>query len=263
MERTPRGGIHGDGDSPAQNDPAFPRQHKPFFLLAYLPDAHAPYDAHDEAFPRFGKDSVGLYDGEVAFADRYAGFLLDYLRHNLPSWNDTIVVFNADHGEEFGEHGETTHGYTCNRQGVHVPLIVKIPGMKPAIVDQPVALVDIVPTLLEAIGEDPGEMKLDGQSLLVPALSKQRTDPKRPIFCATLLQGDNHGDFFIRGVRTGSRAYVRDEISGRSALYDITQDFGEANDISKQANEAETAAALDRLLKRSLTGNLWQSRLSQ
>ena len=124
--------------------------------------------------------------------------------------NDTIVVFNADHGEDFGEHGETTHGYTCNRQGVHVPLIVKIPGVKPKRIDTPVALLDIVPTLLEAIGEVPGAMQFDGQSLLVPAFAPTRIDAARPFFCSTLLQDETHANFFIRGVRAGTQAYVHD-----------------------------------------------------
>ena len=61
----------------------------------------------------------------------------------------------SDHGEEFYEHGNWEHGKSLFSEVVNVPLIIRFPddmGVDPAAVDQPVSHVDIVPTVLEAVG---------------------------------------------------------------------------------------------------------------
>jgi len=59
-----------------------------------------------------------------------------------------IIILAADHGEEFGEHGGRYHGTTLFEEQVHVPLIVKIPGLSPHVVSGPTQLIDISATIL-------------------------------------------------------------------------------------------------------------------
>ena len=94
---------------------------------------------------------VPLYDATVAAADREVGALLDALRdHRL---NDrTIVVVTSDHGEELGEHGGFGHGRTLHDEVLRVPLLVRAPGIAPGVVDAPVTLADVAPTLLRLAG---------------------------------------------------------------------------------------------------------------
>jgi arylsulfatase A-like enzyme len=244
-----------------EDDPKIPDNDQPFFLFVYLADPHDPYEPHSEGFPNFGRGELGRYAGEIAFTDRYVGFLLDYLRYNPPLWDRTIVVFNGDHGEDFREHGTRTHGFNCNRQGSHVPLLVRIPGLPAAASDANVGLLDVVPTLFEALGEPFGEMKPDGQSLLIPAFEPKDADPERPVFCATLLQGPGKDNFFWRGVRSGDRALLHDAITGKKELYDTVRDFDETTNLVDRPNEAANVRRLSALLEGSLTGNLWTERL--
>jgi arylsulfatase A-like enzyme len=244
-----------------EDDPDLPESDRPFFIFVYLADPHDPYEPHSEGFPNFGRGELGNYAGEIAFTDRYVGFFLDYLRYNPPLWDRTIVVFNGDHGEDFREHGTRTHGFNCNRQGTHVPLVVRIPGLAPKTVDSNVGLLDVVPTLFEALGESYGGMSFDGQSLLVPAFAEEAVDRERPIFCATLLQAAGKDNFFWRAVRSGDRALLHDSITGKRELYDTRRDFDEKTNLIGREDESDTERRLDALLEDSLSGNLWDERL--
>jgi arylsulfatase A-like enzyme len=244
-----------------EDDPALPENDQPFFLFAYLADPHDPYEPHSEGFPDFGRGETARYAGEIAFTDRYVGFFLDYLRYNPPLWDNTIVVFNGDHGEDFREHGTRTHGFNCNRQGTHVPLVVRIPGLPAAESDANVGLLDVVPTLFEAIGGEYGGMVTDGQSLLIPTFAKDSLTADRPIFCSTLLQGAGKDNFFWRGVRSADRALLHDAITGRRELYDTQNDFDETKNLFGRAEERENEERLGEMLENSLTGNLWDERL--
>jgi arylsulfatase A-like enzyme len=151
-----------------------------FFLFVHYFDPHAEYrpppefrakfaaevDRHNDAFVFGTREQVGavraglihlksedvaraekLYDGEVAFTDREIGRLLDAVSH----WGldeTTLVVFTADHGEEFLDHGGWEHGHTLYDELLHVPLVVRQKGrIVPRVVKEPVGLVDVAPTL--------------------------------------------------------------------------------------------------------------------
>src|SRR4030095_4464643 len=89
-----------------------------------------------------------LYEGEIAFTDQWIGKLLDHVRE-LGLWDDTIVVLCADHGDQFKEHGDNVgHGSSLFNEEVHVPLIVRVPGVAPARVSSPAANLDLGPPLL-------------------------------------------------------------------------------------------------------------------
>lgn len=173
----------------------------PFFLTAYYEGPHGPYhDLSERNAPTFGDGEVDRYDQEVWYTDRHVGFLLDYLRSDPELWDDTIVLITADHGEEFGEHGHRHHGHNCHRATTHVPLIMRVPGMEPGVVDAPVGLVDMVPTVLEAVGEESDLSDVDGRSLFYPLLGP--TDAERPVHCA-LFEDHNPRATFQQSVRVG------------------------------------------------------------
>ncbi|MBX3025601.1 sulfatase-like hydrolase/transferase [bacterium] len=107
---------------------------------------------------------ASLYDGEVAAADEEVRLLFaDLERRGLLA--NAVVVITADHGEEFGERGALSHGFTLFEEQVRVPLIVLAPGLAPAVVRQPVSLVDVAPTLLELVGV-PAPPAFEGRSLV-------------------------------------------------------------------------------------------------
>jgi arylsulfatase A-like enzyme len=94
-------------------------------------------------------DLLALYDAEIAFVDLEFGRLLDFFRER-GLYDDMLVIFVADHGEEFLDHGWWTHGKTLYEEQLRVPLIVKFPHGWSAghRVSQSAQQVDIVPTLL-------------------------------------------------------------------------------------------------------------------
>ena len=93
------------------------------------------------------------YYAEIELIDDQFGRLLDYLDENNLR-DDTIVIFMSDHGEMNGDHGLYWKGAYFYEQLVHVPLIISCPsvfkqGLKS---DALVGLVDIAPTLMDAMG---------------------------------------------------------------------------------------------------------------
>lgn len=114
------------------------------------------------------KQVAGLYDGEVTYTDYHLGQLFAKLKA-LGIWNDTLLVLFADHGEEFEDHGSVHHVHTLYEELLHVPLMVKLPGGRPAgwrkRVPEIVQTLDIGPTVLPLAGLKSPE-SFQGQSLL-------------------------------------------------------------------------------------------------
>jgi arylsulfatase A-like enzyme len=96
---------------------------------------------------------MAQYDGDIAYGDREFGRFIRGLR-GAGLYDRALVVFTADHGEEFLDHGKWLHGRSVFDELVRVPLIVKLPGQADAgrrVRDQ-VRSVDILPTILENEG---------------------------------------------------------------------------------------------------------------
>lgn len=113
-----------------------------------------------------------LYDGAVRQADEGFGRLIQKLK-SLDLLEDTIVILTSDHGKELGEHGAIGHGHALYQEMLSVPLVVRLPGRAtcergtwaPGRSATPVSLIDIVPTVLEALDIAPWP-SLQGMSLL-------------------------------------------------------------------------------------------------
>ena len=67
--------------------------------------------------------------------------------------NKTLVIIAGDHGESFGEHEETEHGFFIYNATMHVPLILSFPGTLSAntVLDTPVGLIDVFPTIIDLL----------------------------------------------------------------------------------------------------------------
>lgn len=114
---------------------------------------------------------VARYDAEIAYADEQIGQLLDTLEATGRMGN-TLTAFTSDHGESLGDHDYYfDHGRFAFQTCLRVPLILHWPGrLDPAVREEPVALLDLAPTVLEAVGRLPaGGTWAQGHSLW-PAL---------------------------------------------------------------------------------------------
>jgi len=119
-------------------------------------------DGHDDlAF------YVARYDAAVAYADAEIGVLLEEMRRR-GLLGHTLTAFTSDHGESLGEHAYYfDHGRFGFQTCLRVPLILHYPGvLGPRVDRQPVELLDLAPTLLEAAGVPlPGGAWKQGRSL--------------------------------------------------------------------------------------------------
>jgi arylsulfatase A-like enzyme len=118
-----------------------------------------------------------LYNAEIRSMDDAFGDLITYLREkNL--YDNTLIVFTSDHGEEFGEHGKIgRHFFTLYDELIHVPLIIKMPNSQLAgqLVEKQVRGIDLLPTILGLVDID-FTPDIDGQSL-VPLMFREDVAP--------------------------------------------------------------------------------------
>lgn len=112
------------------------------------------------------------YDGSIRGVDAEIGRLLEALRA-MGIDQDTLMVFAADHGEEFWEHGRLFHGHSVYGELNQVPLVFRWPNnpdiRKGAMVDKQIENIDIMPTILDLVGIQ-GPTNIQGRTL-VPLLN--------------------------------------------------------------------------------------------
>jgi len=137
----------------------------PTFQWVHVYEPHFPYTP-PEPFASQHRDDP--YQGEVATADSILKPLLDPILEAGPAGR-TLVVMTGDHGEARGEHGEQTHGIFAYEGTLRVPLVLYQPSLlSPRTVTAPVRHVDLLPTILDALGLTPPP-GLPGRSLLALA----------------------------------------------------------------------------------------------
>ena len=116
------------------------------------------------------EEITALYDAEIAFNDlQFGRFLEELKRRGL--YDDSLIIFTSDHGEEFFDHGGVSHGQTLFAEVLDVPIVVKWPhGLSaPAgATGSPARLEDLLPTILDCLGL-PSPPGAEGRSLLRPA----------------------------------------------------------------------------------------------
>jgi arylsulfatase A-like enzyme len=106
-----------------------------------------------------------LYAAEVLGVDRVAGELIQFVEA-LPEAERTAVVVVADHGEElFDSWVKSGHGHSLTDWVLQVPLLVRLPGVEPQVVERTVETLQVAPTLLQALGIS-APTRFDGPSLL-------------------------------------------------------------------------------------------------
>ena len=97
---------------------------------------------------------LSAYDAEVRSSDDGLANLVRYLQET-GLYDETLIVFTSDHGEEFGEHGTVgMHSHTLFDELLRVPLVIKFPGSEHAgvRVGHQVRSFDIPPTVVSAVG---------------------------------------------------------------------------------------------------------------
>lgn len=210
------------------------KRDKPFFTWVHFFDPHQPYHPENQDL----LVTPTPYDAEIAGVDRQIGRIVDSLR-KANVLDDTLLVVTADHGESLGEHGEETHAIFVYDATVHVPLIVRAPWLfGPRVYTGPVRSVDIMPTILDALGL-PKQDRIDGESLLA-AFRGKGPAPSRPQYSESLLSEVGFGMAPLFAVRDGGFKYIR---APRPELYDLRNDPRELHNL--YAENRRMATKLD------------------
>lgn len=199
----------------------------PFFLWVHYLDPHRAYLRHDE-WMILGDDDASRYAVEVAWTDRELGRLLEVAERD-PS---LAIVVLADHGEEFLDHGGQAHGHTLYEELLHVPLMLRAPGVAPGVEDTAVGTLDVAPTLLQLAGL-PAPPSFQGLPLL-PAPAA------RPVLSEVEWAANK------RSVLDWPYKLVWDVDEGRGELYQLQDDPDELHNLFGE--QPERAGALLQLL---------------
>ncbi|MBA2321618.1 MAG: sulfatase-like hydrolase/transferase [Deltaproteobacteria bacterium] len=189
----------------------------------------APLDADAQAWV------IGRYDNNVQHAVDEAALVIGDVD------DDDVVVFFADHGEEFWEHRGFEHGHTLFDEVLRVPLVIRAPGIEGRRVAAPVSLLDITPTVLDLVGARAPD--LDGVSL-VPAM-RGEPDAERVLAARDQAFGRPLYGAPRWGVLHEGEKWTTTE--GREALYRLGPDPGELENLLKKDQTAAGPGWSDRL----------------
>jgi arylsulfatase A-like enzyme len=170
-----------------------------------------------------------LHAEEVVFTDEHIGRLLAGMAER-GLLDDTLIVFTADHGEEFGSHGSVGHTKTLYDELIDVPLVVSFPG-EPAleVVDEVVSTIDILPTLLELYGLPPAE-RTSGRSLVTLLRDPTARLGRQGVYAEVAYTPEKRRATKIARIERG-RKLIYDQDARRYELYDLEADPLEQRDL--------------------------------
>jgi Flp pilus assembly protein TadD len=213
-----------------------------WFAFVHLYEPHFPYAPPEPFASRFGRTP---YQGEVSAADAALGPLLAPILGAASQ--RVLVVLTSDHGEALGEHGEATHGVFAYDATLRVPLVLYAPTLFPAaVVSTPARQVDVLPTLLDALGVEPPP-GLPGRSLL-SVIEGRGGGPAAPpeSYFEALSASLTRGWAPLQGVVADGLKYVDLPLP---ELYDLQKDPGEEHNLvaARAQDVARLRARLDRL----------------
>ena len=181
-----------------------------------------------------------LYDGAIRYLDDQLKVLAQGLQER-GLWQDSIVVFTADHGESLVEHGIYFSHRGLYESSTRIPLIIRVPDWPPGTVTLPVQSIDIFPTVLALAGVDaPG--RLEGINLVPWMTGEEGISPddfSRPIY-------SEHDSARAVSLREGPWKFIYPvnsfkQTSKVEELFNLEWDPFEEKNLAKQNRERASA----------------------
>ncbi|MEZ4434837.1 MAG: sulfatase-like hydrolase/transferase [bacterium] len=200
-------------------------QRERFFVWAHYYDPHDPY-FEVEGHPAEDGSDHARYRAITRYLDTELGRLFDGLRAR-GLWDDTVIVITADHGDEFGDHGHRFHGRTLYEEMVHVPLILRVPGVEARALPTPIGQMELAPTLLDLLGV-PIPRDWIGRSRADELRTGQRA-PIEPVFFEVFP--DSNYDAHQVGMRLGDLKLIYRLDQNYFELYDLAADPLERDNV--------------------------------
>ena len=204
---------------------------------------------------------VARYEAGVAEMDYHLAQLVKGLRKR-GLWDGAYAILLADHGEALCEHGFWEHGYSQHQTDLHVPLILRWPGMLPAghRVRRLASLIDILPTLLEQLRLPPGE-NLQGRSL-VDHISGRPSELPEVRYAEGLKAGPAQYALFVDNTKLIITEVTQrpgpdqpPQVAGvRPQLFNLATDPGELYDLADQ--HRDVVAEMSKLIFKIMRTNM-------
>jgi arylsulfatase A-like enzyme len=208
--------------------------------------ANVPKAAEDRA----RKDLAGYYAHCTALDDCFGELLATLDETGLA--RNTIVVFTSDHGDMLWSQDEQRKQRPWE-ESVRVPMLFRVPGVKPGRNEATINTEDVMPTILRLCGR---EVPKSVEGLDFSGAMRGEEDPSGG---ATVIRciapfgeyARQRGGREYRGIRTARYTHVRD-LREPWLLYDNKEDPYQLENLAGRADRAGLQAELDGLLKKKL-----------
>ena len=189
------------------------------------------------------REARRIYYGMCAYMDAQVGRVLEALDSSGQA-DHTRVIYVSDHGEMLGDFGLWGKN-NMYEPSAAVPLLMAGPDLATRVVDTPVSLVDLYPTILEALGlpADRDDMDVPGTSLL--EIAGDDVPRSRPVLAEYHASGYERAVFMWR---RDDLKYVH-HVGHRPQLFDLASDPDERHDLAGEPLYADRLIALERELR--------------
>jgi len=211
----------------------------PIFLMVHYMDAHQwqPWNFDLTNSGRPNREDLApvyaAYRETIRTTDANLHELLELWRSRVNA-EESLIVFYSDHGESLFDEGRLGHGDSMAEELLHVPLVVRYPAsqeVSPGVVETPVALIDLYPTLLHLLDLPPTDAHLDGRSLLESA------GEARPF----------HADYQLYGTEYSSL-----RLGGSKLTFDLDAAEQSYEQVESNSNANASEVELERIYARYL-----------
>lgn len=179
------------------------------------------------------RKAIGGYYAAVRYLDAQVGRVLEALERSGQADN-TIVIFTSDHGYHLGEH-DFWAKVSLRDESAKVPLIVKVPGKKPAVCRSLVELLDLFPTTAKLCGLE-APARLQGRDL-----SPLFDDPQRQVRDTAFSVAPSSQGFLLREEKWAYLQYAENASRGVE-LFDMEADPGQFTNLARRPEYAQVVA---------------------
>ncbi len=234
--------------------PHFPHDNAPDEFNNLYPESELtlPPNLSEEWKSRARKELRGYY-AQCTASDRAIGSILDKVKE-LNLWDDTIIVFTADHGEMMGAHG--VRPWAKQRawdESIKVPFLISYPAIsknKGATINAPINTPDILPSLLGLANlEIPATIEGDDISKLIKS---PNPESDRAALVMNVCPFDLEHEYEeYRAIRTKQYTYARSPEKA-TLLFDNIADPYQQNNLIDNADFEILKIELDTKLKKEL-----------
>ncbi len=208
----------------------------PFFVYLPITAPHTPYQAPKAIYDQLGhipEHNKRVYYAMIVALDNAVGALIDFLK-TTGQYDNTLIIFTSDNGAAL--YSETVDNKPLNggkmtlfEGGINVPFILHCPALfsTSAVIQEPVSLLDIFPTIAAAAGlELPGDRIYDGISLIGNSADSIILEEKRELYW--------YSDY-NSAIRIGNSKLLVNTQSNTVDYFDLQNDPGELNPFSEDS----------------------------